>query len=132
MVTLLAPAFQSLRCPRLFVLGLPEPEGGDRVLLCRIYHFLDNHILYMFISSDVIMQNNPMILCRSDSFRNFVDSCLQKIPQDRPTSDVLLNVRTESLCNMSKHTHTEPPAESRRPHPSFSSCSTGSCAASVR
>uniref|UniRef100_A0A8C2KIQ5 non-specific serine/threonine protein kinase n=1 Tax=Cyprinus carpio TaxID=7962 RepID=A0A8C2KIQ5_CYPCA len=24
-------------------------------------------------------------------FRNFVDSCLQKIPQDRPTSDVLLN-----------------------------------------
>ncbi|MGH0126201.1 UNVERIFIED_CONTAM: hypothetical protein FKN15_026675, partial [Acipenser sinensis] len=28
----------------------------------------------------------------SDYFRNFVDSCLQKIPQDRPTSDVLLKV----------------------------------------
>ncbi|CAM4566657.1 serine/threonine-protein kinase TAO2 isoform X4 [Lepidochelys kempii] len=26
----------------------------------------------------------------SEYFRNFVDSCLQKIPQDRPTSDVLL------------------------------------------
>ncbi|XP_041094589.1 serine/threonine-protein kinase TAO2-like [Polyodon spathula] len=29
----------------------------------------------------------------SDYFRNFVDSCLQKIPQDRPTSDVLLKHR---------------------------------------
>lgn len=31
---------------------------------------------------------------RSDYFRNFVDSCLQKIAQDRPTSDVLLKVQT--------------------------------------
>ena len=30
---------------------------------------------------------------RSDYFRNFVDSCLQKIAQDRPTSDVLLKVQ---------------------------------------
>ncbi|EMP24598.1 Serine/threonine-protein kinase TAO2 [Chelonia mydas] len=30
---------------------------------------------------------------RSEYFRNFVDSCLQKIPQDRPTSDVLLKHR---------------------------------------
>ena len=29
---------------------------------------------------------------RSDYFRNFVDSCLQKIPQDRPTSEELLKV----------------------------------------
>ncbi|XP_073202548.1 serine/threonine-protein kinase TAO2 isoform X5 [Lepidochelys kempii] len=29
----------------------------------------------------------------SEYFRNFVDSCLQKIPQDRPTSDVLLKHR---------------------------------------
>uniref|UniRef100_A0AAQ5Z6B4 non-specific serine/threonine protein kinase n=1 Tax=Amphiprion ocellaris TaxID=80972 RepID=A0AAQ5Z6B4_AMPOC len=36
----------------------------------------------------------------SDSFRNFVDSCLQKIPQDRPTSDVLLNHRF--LCRETK------------------------------
>ena len=28
----------------------------------------------------------------SDYFRNFVDSCLQKIPQDRPTSEELLKV----------------------------------------
>ena len=31
---------------------------------------------------------------RSDYFRNFVDSCLQKIAQDRPTSDVLLKVQS--------------------------------------
>lgn len=34
-------------------------------------------------------------LCsRSDYFRNFVDSCLQKIPQDRPHSDDMLGVST--------------------------------------
>uniref|UniRef100_A0A8C8CIJ2 non-specific serine/threonine protein kinase n=1 Tax=Oncorhynchus tshawytscha TaxID=74940 RepID=A0A8C8CIJ2_ONCTS len=36
----------------------------------------------------------------SDYFRNFVDSCLQKIPQDRPISDVLLNHRF--LCRETK------------------------------
>uniref|UniRef100_A0A8C2KMM1 non-specific serine/threonine protein kinase n=1 Tax=Cyprinus carpio TaxID=7962 RepID=A0A8C2KMM1_CYPCA len=43
-----------------------------------------------------IAQNESPVLASyhwSDYFRNFVDSCLQKIPQDRPTSDVLLNVR---------------------------------------
>uniref|UniRef100_A0AAR2JFJ8 non-specific serine/threonine protein kinase n=1 Tax=Pygocentrus nattereri TaxID=42514 RepID=A0AAR2JFJ8_PYGNA len=43
-----------------------------------------------------IAQNESPILASnhwSDYFRNFVDSCLQKIPQDRPTSDVLLNHR---------------------------------------
>uniref|UniRef100_A0A8C6PEQ7 non-specific serine/threonine protein kinase n=1 Tax=Nothobranchius furzeri TaxID=105023 RepID=A0A8C6PEQ7_NOTFU len=43
-----------------------------------------------------IAQNESPILQSnhwSDSFRSFVDSCLQKIPQDRPTSDVLLNHR---------------------------------------
>lgn len=42
--------------------------------------------------------------CRSDYFRNFVDSCLQKIPQDRPTSDVLLNVRYEHTLSLFTHT----------------------------
>uniref|UniRef100_A0A8C7VTF6 Serine/threonine-protein kinase TAO2 n=1 Tax=Oncorhynchus mykiss TaxID=8022 RepID=A0A8C7VTF6_ONCMY len=43
-----------------------------------------------------IAQNESPILASnhwSDYFRNFVDSCLQKIPQDRPISDVLLNHR---------------------------------------
>lgn len=62
--------------------------------------------------------------CRSDSFRNFVDSCLQKIPQDRPTSDVLLNVRT-ATSNLMKNMFVELILH-------FSACSTGSCAASVR
>lgn len=31
---------------------------------------------------------------RTDYFRNFVDSCLQKIPQDRPHSEDLLQVFT--------------------------------------
>jgi hypothetical protein len=37
---------------------------------------------------------------RSEYFRNFVDSCLQKIPQDRPTSEVLLKVSTFSVVEL--------------------------------
>ncbi|XP_026548285.1 serine/threonine-protein kinase TAO1-like, partial [Notechis scutatus] len=40
-----------------------------------------------------IAQNESPLLQSSewsDYFRNFVDSCLQKIPQDRPTSEELL------------------------------------------
>lgn len=33
-----------------------------------------------------------VISFRSDYFRNFIDSCLQKIPQDRPHSDDMLGV----------------------------------------
>ncbi|XP_067170977.1 serine/threonine-protein kinase TAO2-like [Apteryx mantelli] len=43
-----------------------------------------------------IAQNESPVLQAShwsEYFRNFVDSCLQKIPQDRPTSDVLLKHR---------------------------------------
>lgn len=43
-----------------------------------------------------IAQNESPVLQSghwSEYFRNFVDSCLQKIPQDRPTSEVLLKVR---------------------------------------
>uniref|UniRef100_A0A673KG09 non-specific serine/threonine protein kinase n=1 Tax=Sinocyclocheilus rhinocerous TaxID=307959 RepID=A0A673KG09_9TELE len=47
-----------------------------------------------------IAQNESPVLA-SDYFRNFVDSCLQKIPQDRPTSDVLLN--HHFLCRERPH-----------------------------
>ncbi|XP_074854474.1 serine/threonine-protein kinase TAO2 isoform X4 [Carettochelys insculpta] len=43
-----------------------------------------------------IAQNESPVLQSShwsEYFRNFVDSCLQKIPQDRPTSDMLLKHR---------------------------------------
>lgn len=39
---------------------------------------------------------------RSEYFRNFVDSCLQKIPQDRPTSDVLLKVLLSSAAPLNR------------------------------
>lgn len=55
-------------------------------------------------SSSFIHSLLCLLPCRSDSFRNFVDSCLQKIPQDRPTSDVLLNVRTSSCKRHQVHT----------------------------
>uniref|UniRef100_A0A8C2AX88 non-specific serine/threonine protein kinase n=1 Tax=Cyprinus carpio TaxID=7962 RepID=A0A8C2AX88_CYPCA len=51
-----------------------------------------------------IAQNESPVLASnhwSDYFRNFVDSCLQKIPQDRPTSDVLLN--HHFLCRERPH-----------------------------
>lgn len=34
-------------------------------------------------------------MCRTEYFRNFVDSCLQKLPQDRPNSEELLKVRPQ-------------------------------------
>uniref|UniRef100_A0A6Q2XYN0 non-specific serine/threonine protein kinase n=1 Tax=Esox lucius TaxID=8010 RepID=A0A6Q2XYN0_ESOLU len=43
-----------------------------------------------------------IFLFRSDYFHNFVDSCLQKIHQDRPTSDVLL--KHLFLCRERSHT----------------------------
>lgn len=45
------------------------------------------------IGTNLLLHNDLFIIFRSDYFRNFVDSCLQKIAQDRPTSDVLLKVR---------------------------------------
>lgn len=51
----------------------------------------DAATLYCKTFSGVIITS--LVASRSDYFRNFVDSCLQKIAQDRPTSDVLLKVR---------------------------------------
>uniref|UniRef100_A0A3Q2W3U4 non-specific serine/threonine protein kinase n=1 Tax=Haplochromis burtoni TaxID=8153 RepID=A0A3Q2W3U4_HAPBU len=34
--------------------------------------------------------SSPRLCSRSEDFRNFIDSCLQKIPQDRPHSDDML------------------------------------------
>ncbi|KAM4648348.1 serine/threonine-protein kinase TAO1 isoform 3-T3 [Amazona ochrocephala] len=53
----------------------------------------------------------------SDYFRNFVDSCLQKIPQDRPTSEELLkeeeNYREESDPRTRASEPQSPPQVSR-------------------
>uniref|UniRef100_A0A8D3DNB7 non-specific serine/threonine protein kinase n=1 Tax=Scophthalmus maximus TaxID=52904 RepID=A0A8D3DNB7_SCOMX len=59
---------------------------------------VDHPTLFFLFSSSFfalyhIAQNESPVLQSnhwSDYFRNFVDSCLQKISQDRPTSDVLL------------------------------------------
>lgn len=48
-----------------------------------------HNIIYYIYS----FYSDVFIIFRSDYFRNFVDSCLQKIAQDRPTSDVLLKVQ---------------------------------------
>lgn len=86
------------------------------VLSLRDYHFSfstaalsQNSLLSQLhlVLNSVLWVNVTPFLCRSDSFRNFVDSCLQKIPQDRPTSDVLLNVRIQlhPRINICKHKH---------------------------
>lgn len=43
-------------------------------------------------SNFVLTLHLVVISFRSDYFRNFIDSCLQKIPQDRPHSDDMLGV----------------------------------------
>uniref|UniRef100_A0A4W5PC53 non-specific serine/threonine protein kinase n=1 Tax=Hucho hucho TaxID=62062 RepID=A0A4W5PC53_9TELE len=56
---------------------------------------LGKHPLSLISSLSVfsLTELSSLLRRRSDYFRNFVDSCLQKIPQDRPISDVLLNHR---------------------------------------
>uniref|UniRef100_A0A667Y226 non-specific serine/threonine protein kinase n=1 Tax=Myripristis murdjan TaxID=586833 RepID=A0A667Y226_9TELE len=58
-----------------------KPPLFNMNAMSALYHIAQNE--------SPILQSNHW----SDYFRNFVDSCLQKIPQDRPTSDVLLNHR---------------------------------------
>ncbi|KAJ8402598.1 hypothetical protein AAFF_G00366810 [Aldrovandia affinis] len=58
-----------------------KPPLFNMNAMSALYHIAQNE--------SPILQSNHW----SDYFRNFVDSCLQKIPQDRPTSDVLLKHR---------------------------------------
>ncbi|KAI4807837.1 hypothetical protein KUCAC02_027618 [Chaenocephalus aceratus] len=55
-----------------------KPPLFNMNAMSALYHIAQNE-------SPVLLSNHW-----SDYFRNFVDSCLQKIAQDRPTSDVLL------------------------------------------
>ncbi|XP_067882593.1 serine/threonine-protein kinase TAO2-like isoform X2 [Heterodontus francisci] len=55
-----------------------KPPLFNMNAMSALYHIAQNE--------SPVLQSNHW----SDYFRNFVDSCLQKIPQDRPTSDVLL------------------------------------------
>ncbi|XP_064425682.1 serine/threonine-protein kinase TAO2 [Latimeria chalumnae] len=58
-----------------------KPPLFNMNAMSALYHIAQNE--------SPILQSNHW----SEYFRNFVDSCLQKIPQDRPTSDVLLKHR---------------------------------------
>ncbi|XP_029102561.1 serine/threonine-protein kinase TAO2 isoform X5 [Scleropages formosus] len=58
-----------------------KPPLFNMNAMSALYHIAQNE--------SPVLQSNHW----SDFFRNFVDSCLQKIPQDRPTSDVLLKHR---------------------------------------
>uniref|UniRef100_A0A8D3B2D0 non-specific serine/threonine protein kinase n=1 Tax=Scophthalmus maximus TaxID=52904 RepID=A0A8D3B2D0_SCOMX len=55
-----------------------KPPLFNMNAMSALYHIAQNE--------SPVLQSNHW----SDYFRNFVDSCLQKISQDRPTSDVLL------------------------------------------
>ncbi|XP_041829209.1 serine/threonine-protein kinase TAO2 isoform X1 [Melanotaenia boesemani] len=55
-----------------------KPPLFNMNAMSALYHIAQNE--------SPVLQSNHW----SDFFRNFVDSCLQKIAQDRPTSDVLL------------------------------------------
>ncbi|KAG7273094.1 hypothetical protein CRUP_024824 [Coryphaenoides rupestris] len=58
-----------------------KPPLFNMNAMSALYHIAQNE--------SPVLQSNHW----SDYLRNFVDSCLQKIPQDRPTSDILLNHR---------------------------------------
>lgn len=44
--------------------------------------------------------SSPRLCSRSEDFRNFIDSCLQKIPQDRPHSDDMLGVSVRTCADV--------------------------------
>ena len=56
----------------------------------------------VFLKEIAICSLDTFLYNRSDYFRNFVDSCLQKIPQDRPTSEELLKVSSIILFSTPK------------------------------
>ncbi|KAM9305983.1 serine/threonine-protein kinase TAO2 [Gastrophryne carolinensis] len=58
-----------------------KPPLFNMNAMSALYHIAQNE--------SPVLQSNHW----SEYFRNFVDSCLQKIPQDRPTSDMLLKHR---------------------------------------
>ncbi|XP_043942262.1 serine/threonine-protein kinase TAO2 [Protopterus annectens] len=58
-----------------------KPPLFNMNAMSALYHIAQNE--------SPVLQSNHW----SEYFRNFVDSCLQKIPQDRPTSEVLLKHR---------------------------------------
>uniref|UniRef100_A0A4W5NB12 non-specific serine/threonine protein kinase n=1 Tax=Hucho hucho TaxID=62062 RepID=A0A4W5NB12_9TELE len=62
-----------------------KPPLFNMNAMSALYHIAQNE--------SPVLQSNHW----SDYFHNFVDLCLQKIHQDRPTSDVLLKVKAVSL-----------------------------------
>ncbi|XP_063286897.1 serine/threonine-protein kinase TAO2 isoform X1 [Pelobates fuscus] len=58
-----------------------KPPLFNMNAMSALYHIAQNE--------SPVLQSNHW----SEYFRNFVDSCLQKIPQDRPSSDILLKHR---------------------------------------
>ncbi|CAB1312078.1 unnamed protein product, partial [Coregonus sp. 'balchen'] len=67
-----------------------KPPLFNMNAMSALYHIAQNE--------SPVLQSNHW----SDYFHNFVDSCLQKIHQDRPTSDVLL--KHNFLCRERPHT----------------------------
>ncbi|KAL0984499.1 hypothetical protein UPYG_G00142300 [Umbra pygmaea] len=67
-----------------------KPPLFNMNAMSALYHIAQNE--------SPVLQSNHW----SDYFHNFVDSCLQKIHQDRPTSDVLL--KHHFLCRERPHT----------------------------
>lgn len=63
---------------------------------------------FVYISDTKLIFNlnlffSSSLIYRSDSFRGFVDYCLQKIPQERPSSTDLLRVNFQiSFGNLGK------------------------------
>ncbi|KAI5929163.1 Serine/threonine-protein kinase TAO1 [Manis javanica] len=81
----------------------------------------------MFLKEIAICSLDTFLYNRSYYFRHFVDSCLQKIPQDRPTTRILLKhmfvfrERPETVLKdliqrtkvLSQEAHNEPAVESQ-------------------
>ncbi|TSL75278.1 Serine/threonine-protein kinase TAO2 [Bagarius yarrelli] len=74
-----------------------KPPLFNMNAMSALYHIAQNE--------SPVLQSNHW----SDYFRNFVDSCLQKIAQDRPTSDVLLKRKMKKI--LFQETHNGPAAE---------------------
>ncbi|MEQ2161396.1 hypothetical protein GOODEAATRI_009255 [Goodea atripinnis] len=82
-----------ITCIELGTIG----RGGDEITKAATETSSTSRSSNSLLSKATV--NRAVSVLWSDYFRNFVDSCLQKLSQDRPTSDVLLKVRTHHfLC----------------------------------
>lgn len=104
-ISWLAVAFSQWKDHRSFISNHLQSQEWKNVFWssCLEEKKICNWLLFISrenIFRNMLIDDDDVFWCRSDPFRSFVDYCLLKIPQDRPSSGELLRVspRRRACC----------------------------------